>query len=503
LLLRGGNLKINGFGFALPHTDGRPSAESQIYIAPELLQLDAKKDRRADLWTMGALLFFMLDGSVVAHKRTYLFDHNGAFVISRVLDLRVSQTTKNLLFALLQIDPAKRITWSAFVDHPCWQEPRSAQPSASVRAPRQLVDRGSSSHGSGSQGQAHHAPKAVLPIVTAAAVVAAAIRAATELDELEPSIPDPITQSSIDSASSAVLESPPECALTGEQRLLLRRLLTASMMLGATRAKAHALLAEAAPPSDAVGASAAAEAAAAVAAHAALTAYSELLKSAYLIAFRLQLAIETDDHRAKDYRAQFFRLIYATLCRLHVAGSAAAPYCLLHFLGDPLVSELRAQCIRHLNTQDSAHWRHAVEILSILLKALLTPSATALEREQWIQNLEQSGALSSHVRARMRAARTALILSSKAHRDGLLHDGPLYAVQRIPWTNLKLVDSVRAAVGALDDQESFQLDSIAAQQVDKAVAVAAGKEEREEWRRMPGAPTPEEMAEAEAMKRAQ
>jgi hypothetical protein len=39
--------------------------------------------------------------------------------------------------------------------------------------------------------------------------------------------------------------------------------------------------------------------------------------------------------------------------------------------------------------------------------------------------------------------------------------------------------------------------------VDKAVAVAAGKEEREEWRRMPGAPTPEEMAEAEAMKRAQ
>jgi hypothetical protein len=336
-----------------------------------------------------------------------------------------------------------------------------------------------------------------------------ALKAAHVTSELRAQVLMHASSAAANNPASAVMEQSPECALTGEQRALLRRLLLACMMLGATRAQSKGLLAEAAPSLDAIKAFAAAEAAVAVAEHAALKAYEGLLYSAYLIAFHLQLLVSTEwnwlqlvrgdesasTHSFSEEDAHFFRMIHATLCRLHVAGSTAAPFSLLHFLGDPLVSELRAECIRHLNTKGTTHRRHAVDILAILLKLWITPSVTPQGREQWIQNLERSRALSPNARARMRAARTALILSSKAHRDGFLHGGPLYPVQRIPWTNLKLVDSVRTAVGAPNDKLSFQLDeadTVAVVPAASADPSSAEVEGEKEWRRMIRVPTPEE-----------
>ena len=149
-----------------------------------------------------------------------------------------------------------------------------------------------------------------------------------------------------------------------------------------------------------------------------------------------------------EENARFFRLIHASLCRLHVTDSAAAPYSLLHFFGDPLVNELREQCIHGLNTGQSAYWRDSVFVLSTLLRMLLTAPATAQRDEKRLHNLER---LADAVCA------TGTTVASKAHWNEFIHDGPLYTVQCVPWTNCRVVQAIRAAVGALDDQVSFQL----------------------------------------------
>jgi hypothetical protein len=602
LLVRGDSVKISGFSLTrktIRSEMALTALASSDYSAPELMQtgfVDRSSERMRvqreylAVGNLGALLLFMLGGERAVRERNSLFasEADAATFARRLPDLlqrTVSSKSAELLFALLQPDPAKRITWSTFVEHPYWYDsmeisavfastsvPQAAAAAASasaigllpsvsasqtfvLRATQVLSDVSAfaipsaalryrpplmsadddpqwSPSGSialrsdplptrisdlpqkGSQVSWRQEPPGLL---SPSSSFVGALKAAHVTSELRAQVLMHASSAAANNPASAVMEPPPECALTGEQRLLLRRLLISCMMLGATRAQSEGLLGEAAPSLDAIKAFAADEAAMAVGAHPALRGYEGLLQSAHLIAFHLQLLVDKHwswlqpgrgDETASSYAfsgedARFFQLVHASVCRLHVTASAAAvPFSLLHFFGNPLVNELRAECIRHLNTKGTAHRRHAVDILAILLKLWITPSATPQGREQWIQNLERSRALSSNARARMRAARTALILTDKPQRNGFIHEGSLYPVQRIPWTNLKLVDAVRKAVGAPNDKESFQLDSGGAQQVDKAAAVAAGKEAGEEWRRMPGAPTPEELVEAEAMKRA-
>eukprot|EP01147_Barroeca_monosierra_P002430 gene2430-5370_t len=93
---------------------------SPLYLAPEML-CHKQYDARADLWSVGVILYEVLFGRAPFHSETYLE------LIKKITDksdvripthTNISAQCRQLLQRLLQRNPSKRITFDAFFNHP-------------------------------------------------------------------------------------------------------------------------------------------------------------------------------------------------------------------------------------------------------------------------------------------------------------------------------------------------------------------------------------------------
>ena len=113
-------LKIADFGFAR-HLGGVDLAEtmcgSPLYMAPEIL-LGQKYDAKADLWSVGTVLFEMISGRTPFHGENHmdLLNNIKRKAVRLPANVRVSQECVALLRILLDRRPATRADFKAFYD---------------------------------------------------------------------------------------------------------------------------------------------------------------------------------------------------------------------------------------------------------------------------------------------------------------------------------------------------------------------------------------------------
>ncbi|EED91594.1 hypothetical protein THAPSDRAFT_269100, partial [Thalassiosira pseudonana CCMP1335] len=112
------SLKIADFGFAR-HLSGVDLAEtmcgSPLYMAPEIL-LGQKYDAKADLWSVGTVLFEMIAGKTPFHGENHmdLLNNIKQKAVRLPPDVRVSKECVNLLRILLDRKPHTRADFKAF-----------------------------------------------------------------------------------------------------------------------------------------------------------------------------------------------------------------------------------------------------------------------------------------------------------------------------------------------------------------------------------------------------
>ncbi|KAL0485239.1 autophagy-related protein ATG1 [Acrasis kona] len=117
-----GTLKIADFGFAReigPGSMAETMCGSPLYMAPEILTFK-KYDAKADLWSVGIILYEMLYGSTPFRADNVLSLINAIERThpSMPLTKNVDQQAVNLLVGLLQKDPANRLSFEEFYSHP-------------------------------------------------------------------------------------------------------------------------------------------------------------------------------------------------------------------------------------------------------------------------------------------------------------------------------------------------------------------------------------------------
>ncbi|KAM1307382.1 hypothetical protein ACFX2H_009640 [Malus domestica] len=117
-------LKIADFGFARslqPRGLAETLCGSPLYMAPEIMQLQ-KYDAKADLWSVGAILFQLVTG------RTPFTGNNQIQLLQNILKAtelqfpsdsnNLSSECKELCQKLLRRNPVERLTFEEFFNHP-------------------------------------------------------------------------------------------------------------------------------------------------------------------------------------------------------------------------------------------------------------------------------------------------------------------------------------------------------------------------------------------------
>lgn len=93
---------------------------SPLYMAPEIVRKQ-QYDAKADLWSIGVILYECLFGKAPYTSKTIaelLLRIRNAEKITIPSNTRISNECKDLLYQLLEHDPAKRISFSDFFAHP-------------------------------------------------------------------------------------------------------------------------------------------------------------------------------------------------------------------------------------------------------------------------------------------------------------------------------------------------------------------------------------------------
>ncbi|KAG2690663.1 hypothetical protein I3760_09G199000 [Carya illinoinensis] len=131
-------LKIADFGFARslqPRGLAETLCGSPLYMAPEIMQLQ-KYDAKADLWSVGAILFQLVTG------KTPFTGNNQIQLLQNIMksnelqfppDKDLSSDCKDLCQKLLRRNPVERLTFEEFFNHPYLSQ---RQPAASLGSRR-------------------------------------------------------------------------------------------------------------------------------------------------------------------------------------------------------------------------------------------------------------------------------------------------------------------------------------------------------------------------------
>lgn len=138
-------LKIADFGFARslqPRGLAETLCGSPLYMAPEIMQLQ-KYDAKADLWSVGAILFQLVTG------KTPFTGNNQIQLLQNIVkstelyfppDVKVlSSDCKDLCQKLLRRNPVERLTFEEFFNHPFLSQKQPAV-SQSRRRSSRLAD---------------------------------------------------------------------------------------------------------------------------------------------------------------------------------------------------------------------------------------------------------------------------------------------------------------------------------------------------------------------------
>ena len=133
-------LKIADFGFARyiqPHGGMADTVcGSPLYMAPEILKY-RKYDAKADLWSVGAILFEMVVGKVpfTGQNQVQLLhniERSDARIPTRIAET-LSPECVALLRSLLRRDPRERLGFDAFFNHPFFISSSSGSASIAVK----------------------------------------------------------------------------------------------------------------------------------------------------------------------------------------------------------------------------------------------------------------------------------------------------------------------------------------------------------------------------------
>ncbi|XVE96940.1 hypothetical protein REPUB_Repub02eG0267500 [Reevesia pubescens] len=132
-------LKIADFGFARslqPRGLAETLCGSPLYMAPEIMQLQ-KYDAKADLWSVGAILFQLVTG------RTPFTGNNPTQLLQNIVKSTelyfpvenncLTADCKDLCQKLLRRNPVERLTFEEFFNHPFLSQ---GQPEESLRSQR-------------------------------------------------------------------------------------------------------------------------------------------------------------------------------------------------------------------------------------------------------------------------------------------------------------------------------------------------------------------------------
>ncbi|KAI3782675.1 hypothetical protein L2E82_12728 [Cichorium intybus] len=136
-------LKIADFGFARslqPRGLAETLCGSPLYMAPEIMQLH-KYDAKADLWSVGAILFQLVTG------RTPFTGNNQIQLLQNIMkstelqfpaDVKdLSPECVDLCRKLLRQNPVERLTFEEFFTHPFFTQ---SKPDELSRRPRRITD---------------------------------------------------------------------------------------------------------------------------------------------------------------------------------------------------------------------------------------------------------------------------------------------------------------------------------------------------------------------------
>ncbi|GAV65439.1 Pkinase domain-containing protein [Cephalotus follicularis] len=130
-------LKIADFGFARslqPRGLAETLCGSPLYMAPEIMQLQ-KYDAKADLWSVGAILFQLVTG------KTPFTGNNQIQLLQNILrstelnfplDNDLSDNCKDLCQKLLRRNPVERLTFEEFFNHPFLSDRQQDESSRSM-----------------------------------------------------------------------------------------------------------------------------------------------------------------------------------------------------------------------------------------------------------------------------------------------------------------------------------------------------------------------------------
>ena len=224
LLDKNGDLKISDFGLSALYVgdaDAEGNARSELlhttcgtpnYVAPEVLENHGYDGKKADVWSIGVIVYVLLAGYLPFEENTMV----QLFVKIKSADFEYpswfSSGVKELLNRILIADPAQRLSLSEVRDHPwvtngpAWSdEPASSSQSQQSSGGHTTVD---------GTGTSDIPPK---PAASVAAVAAAAFPAAIAApsssqnkEVLMPPVPPPQPQSQPQSQSPSMPQSQPQ-----------------------------------------------------------------------------------------------------------------------------------------------------------------------------------------------------------------------------------------------------------------------------------------------------
>ncbi|KAK8532014.1 hypothetical protein V6N12_053466 [Hibiscus sabdariffa] len=135
-------LKIADFGFARslqPRGLAETLCGSPLYMAPEIMQLQ-KYDAKADLWSVGAILFQLVTGKTpfTGNNQIQLLQNimKSTELLFPVENNYLTTDCRDLCLRLLRRNPVERLTFEEFFNHPFLSQGQPNEPLRSQRISR-------------------------------------------------------------------------------------------------------------------------------------------------------------------------------------------------------------------------------------------------------------------------------------------------------------------------------------------------------------------------------
>ena len=120
LLDHDGNIKIADFGFSNYYTPGGPLSTwcgSPPYAAPELFEGKQYDGPRADIWSLGVILYVLVSGSLPFDGQTLQDLRSRVVSCQYRIPFFLSQECENLIRGLLVMDPNRRLSLDQISHH--------------------------------------------------------------------------------------------------------------------------------------------------------------------------------------------------------------------------------------------------------------------------------------------------------------------------------------------------------------------------------------------------